>query len=52
MSSYFVHMDPIIFPNPKTFNPERWIEAAKRGENLNKFMVSFGRGNRACVGMK
>jgi cytochrome P450 len=52
MSSYFVHMDSTIFPDPETFNPDRWVEAAKKGENLTKFMVSFGRGHRACVGMK
>ncbi|KAJ3494206.1 hypothetical protein NLG97_g4228 [Lecanicillium saksenae] len=51
MSSYFVHMDRIIFPEPESFNPDRWIEATAQGKNLTKFIVSFGRGSRACVGM-
>ncbi|ORY63203.1 cytochrome P450 [Pseudomassariella vexata] len=51
MSGYFVHMDPHIFPEPESFKPERWIEAAKNGEHLNKFIVSFSRGSRICLGM-
>ncbi|KAJ5711116.1 cytochrome P450 [Penicillium malachiteum] len=33
-SSYFVSMDPSIFSDPRTFNPDRWIEAAERGHPL------------------
>ncbi|PHH91254.1 hypothetical protein CDD83_1171 [Cordyceps sp. RAO-2017] len=50
-SSYFVHMDSTIFPDPEQFNPDRWVLAAERGENLSRFITSFGRGSRACVGM-
>ncbi|KAI1264368.1 cytochrome P450 [Xylariaceae sp. FL1019] len=51
MSTYFVHMDPNIFPDPHSFKPERWIEAAKRGYNLKRFLVAFSRGSRICLGM-
>ncbi|KAI1393513.1 cytochrome P450 [Hypoxylon trugodes] len=51
MSSYFVHMDPRVFPEPASFKPERWIEAAKNGQHLNKYIVSFSRGSRICLGM-
>lgn len=51
MSSYFVHMDPRVFPEPESFKPERWVIAAGKGVNLNKFIVSFSRGSRNCLGM-
>ncbi|RAK99286.1 cytochrome P450 [Aspergillus ibericus CBS 121593] len=50
-SSYFMNTDPTIFPNPESFNPERWILAKERGENLTRFMASFGKGSRACIGI-
>ncbi|KAJ9268666.1 hypothetical protein DTO212C5_5273 [Paecilomyces variotii] len=49
--NYFVHMDPTIFPNPFEFQPERWIEAKDKGNRLEKYMVSFSRGSRQCVGI-
>ncbi|KAI1777244.1 cytochrome P450 [Hypoxylon cercidicola] len=49
--AYFVHMDPKIFPEPETFKPERWIEAAEKGQHLNKFIVAFSKGSRVCLGM-
>ncbi|KAI0154663.1 cytochrome P450 [Xylariaceae sp. FL1272] len=51
MSTYFVHMDQNIFPDPQSFKPERWIEAAKQGQNLKRFIVAFSRGSRICLGM-
>lgn len=50
--NYFVHMDPAIFPEPFDFLPERWIEAKEKGDRLDKYMVSFSRGSRQCVGIK
>lgn len=49
--NYFVNNDPKIFPNPLSYRPERWIEAAEAGVRLEKYMVSFGRGSRSCVGV-
>ncbi|KAH2404276.1 hypothetical protein KXV44_006304 [Aspergillus fumigatus] len=51
MIARFVHMDPTIFPDPTRFHPERWMLAAGREEGLSKFLVTFSRGNRGCIGM-
>ncbi|KAE8336194.1 hypothetical protein BDV24DRAFT_142415 [Aspergillus arachidicola] len=50
-SIYFMHMDPTVFPNPDSFNPERWLEASSKGERLTKFLVPFSKGSRICLGM-
>jgi cytochrome P450 len=49
MSSYMVHTDENIFPDPFTFNPDRWIGNVKQ---LEKYLVSFSKGSRQCLGMK
>lgn len=51
-SAYFIHMNPEIFPEPESFEPERWLRAAERGEKLHRYLVSFSAGSRQCVGMK
>jgi cytochrome P450 len=51
-STYFVHTDSEIYPDPHTFDPKRWIRAEKAGFNLMRYLVSFQRGNRNCIGMK
>ncbi|KAF2963899.1 hypothetical protein GQX73_g9661 [Xylaria multiplex] len=48
---YFVLMDPEIFPNPKLFRPERWVEATEQGIRLDRYMVLFGKGSRQCAGI-
>ncbi|KAL5354952.1 cytochrome P450 [Aspergillus floccosus] len=50
-SSYTVHRDETIFPDPDKFDPERWIRASHEGKNLTRHLVSFTRGSRACLGM-
>jgi cytochrome P450 len=50
MSALYVCMDPQIFPDPKTFKPERWLEPGAR-EKLDPYLVTFGKGSRACVGI-
>ncbi|OAA37673.1 Cytochrome P450 [Metarhizium rileyi] len=49
-TNYWVHMDETIFPNPHRFYPDRWLEAEKQGFPLQKYMVSFSKGSRQCVG--
>ncbi|KAK0390740.1 hypothetical protein NLU13_0243 [Sarocladium strictum] len=48
---YFSLMHPGIFPDPQRFRPERWLEAEEKCQRLNKYLVSFGKGTRQCVGL-
>ncbi|KAL6808077.1 cytochrome P450 [Trichoderma camerunense] len=51
MDHHFTHLDPVIFPEPHRFNPDRWRIAAERGESLEKYFLPFGRGSRMCIGI-
>lgn len=51
-SNYFIHMDPTIFPNPHEFVPSRWLDAKESGFRLDRYLVSFSKGSRQCVGIK
>lgn len=43
-----VHDNPKLFPEPEKFIPERWIET----EDLDHWLVVFGKGSRSCIGLK
>lgn len=45
-------MDPTLFPEPEKFDPERWVQAAEKGEHLTRYIVSFTKGAKQCLGMK
>ncbi|KAF2141599.1 uncharacterized protein K452DRAFT_318586 [Aplosporella prunicola CBS 121167] len=47
MTSNLVHHDKRIFPDSHAFKPERWIENPR----LDRYLVSFGKGGRACLGI-
>ena len=49
MTSVFLHENPAIFPNPHEFRPERWL--SHEGVRLEKYLVPFSRGTRACIGI-
>lgn len=51
MSAGLMNLDPNAFVNPNEFDPERWMNPVER-RRLEKYMVSFSKGTRACVGMK
>ncbi|KAI3324144.1 cytochrome protein [Xylariaceae sp. AK1471] len=56
MTTYFTHKDPAIWDAPLEFRPERWLEGAMsplapNGQPLGKYLVTFGRGPRMCLGM-
>lgn len=48
-SNWFIHEDPTCFPNPHTFNPDRWSEPD--AERQRRYLVPFGRGSRMCLGL-
>jgi cytochrome P450 len=43
--------DPEIFPSPNNFQPDRWLEAEKLGVRLDRYLVTFAKGSRQCLGM-
>lgn len=55
MSPYSLHRNSTIFPEPLTFNPERWL--AENGTLLpesapqNRWFWAFSSGGRMCIGM-
>lgn len=51
MSAHAVHSDESIWgPNPRRFNPNRWLEGD--GKQLDKYLVTFSKGARQCLGIK
>ncbi|KAF9077841.1 cytochrome P450 [Rhodocollybia butyracea] len=49
MSTMFLHMNPEVFPDPHTFNPDRWLV-----EDTNQMMLDlapFSKGPRMCLGL-
>ena len=49
MTSQFIHENEQIFADAHAFRPERWLGAG--GKNLQRYLVPFSRGTRACVGI-
>ena len=48
ISAYVAHRDQKIFPDPETYNPERWLGEA--GKELGPYFVAFSAGARGCIG--
>ncbi|KIK58359.1 hypothetical protein GYMLUDRAFT_695193 [Collybiopsis luxurians FD-317 M1] len=49
MSPYFMHMNPKVFSDPFTFNPDRWLVGDTREMMLD--FVPFSKGPRQCLGL-
>lgn len=50
MTSLLQHRDPLIFPDPMRFNPERWLTQPE-GKKLERYLVPFSKGTRQCMGI-
>lgn len=48
-STILAHTDETVFPDPWTFNPDRWL--GDEGQQRRKYNLAFSRGPRACIGM-
>lgn len=48
-SMYHVHTDPVIFPNPHEFHPERFL--GPEGAVAREHAYPFGKGTRNCLGI-
>ncbi|KAL3452060.1 putative benzoate 4-monooxygenase cytochrome P450 [Aspergillus insuetus] len=52
MTGSLTHQDPAIFPDPHTFNPERWmLNSEGERKRLEGYLVPFNKGSRICLGM-
>jgi benzoate 4-monooxygenase len=49
MTIYATHRDPKIFPDPETFNPNRWMDVEER-KRMEPLFVPFSTGARGCIG--
>ena len=38
MTIFMLHQEPSIFPDPYTFNPERWLPLETKGKGLEKYL--------------
>lgn len=48
-ATFVMHHDPVFFPEPHTFRPERWLEESIK--NVPKLAyIPFGGGSRVCIG--
>ena len=47
MTSTLMHHNESIFPNSKSFLPERWLENPR----LDRYLASFSKGARQCLGI-
>ncbi|EYE90342.1 cytochrome P450 [Aspergillus ruber CBS 135680] len=53
INTWVAHYNEDIFPDAKTFRPDRWIEAENYPERLkvmNDMYMPFGLGSRTCLG--
>lgn len=48
MSTPWIHLNPNIFPDPFSFQPERFLENPR----LKRYLMSFSQGSRQCLGMQ
>lgn len=51
MTLVLLHADEYLFPEPRRFNPDRWMDPDGR-QKIDKTFAPFLRGTRACLGMQ
>ncbi|KAI0390583.1 trichodiene oxygenase [Xylariaceae sp. FL0594] len=50
MTTIMMHLDPVLYPDPYKFVPDRWVDVHDR-RKAEKTFAPFSRGARICVGM-
>ncbi|KAL2274607.1 hypothetical protein FJTKL_03101 [Diaporthe vaccinii] len=52
MSNGMMHHNESVFPESHRFLPERWLhQDGSRSKSLDRYLMSFNRGSRICLGM-
>ncbi|CAK3804113.1 cytochrome P450 [Lecanosticta acicola] len=49
--TWCTHMNEELFPDPLTFDPERWVGQSDEVNRRKRSMMALGKGQRKCVGM-
>ena len=49
MTVVLLHTDETLYPEPRRFDPSRWLDTGKRSHNA---FAPFSRGTRICLGMQ
>lgn len=49
MQNYVHHRDPIVYPEPHTFNPDRWL-GLSQSSAMEKAFTPYSLGPRNCIG--
>ncbi|PYH96711.1 cytochrome P450 [Aspergillus ellipticus CBS 707.79] len=44
---YAMHRNPSVFPNPESFDPERWL--GEEAKALQPYFITFSAGARGCI---
>lgn len=44
--------DPDIFPDPLTFDPDRWLQDEETVAEMKRYSQPFGKGARMCLGLQ
>lgn len=49
--AYSLHRNSDVFPDPESWNPQRWLEATPgQQEEMMRWFWPFGSGSRMCIG--
>lgn len=48
VQAFSIHRKKEVFPDPETFNPDRWLNAT---DEMRRHFMPFGLGSRICLGM-
>lgn len=52
VSPYSIHRNKNLYPDPDTFNPDRWLDESdqEQVQRLKAYTIPFSQGSRACIG--
>ncbi|PVH75721.1 benzoate 4-monooxygenase cytochrome P450 [Cadophora sp. DSE1049] len=50
LPAYVAHRDPVMFPNPEEYRPERWLEDEDKAKKMHTYFIPFSTGARGCIG--
>ncbi|OAT12006.1 benzoate 4-monooxygenase cytochrome P450 [Blastomyces gilchristii SLH14081] len=51
MSSWVMHRNEELFPEPDEFDPSRWLGTRASSKNLEQYLVMFSKGSGQCMGL-